>query len=107
MRRILRLMTDVRVLFTFVFVTATSPQAQTQEEKQLIKEHAREMTVFMAKCSKCQSLERILSPKKPMVEWDEVLKIMAGKPHANLRENDLNQIAKWIDFMQSAAVAGP
>lgn len=107
MKHYMHLLAGVLVSFSLVLLMVSSPQAQTREEKQFMKEHSQEMTVFMEKCSKCHGLERVLAKKKPMAEWDNVLKIMAGKPHANLSENDLRQISKWIDFMQSAAIAGP
>ena len=81
---------------------APSSQAQTKEEKQFMKEHQKEMTTFMEKCSGCHSLQRVFAKKRSKEEWDKVLKIMAGKPHANISEQDMKNIEKWIGFMQSA-----
>ncbi len=66
-----------------------------------MKRHEKEMTTFMEKCSGCHSLQRILAKKRSKEEWDRVLKIMAGKPHANVSEEDLKKVQKWIDFMRS------
>lgn len=81
-------------------------RAQTQEEKQFVKEHATEMNTFMDKCSQCHSLQRILTKRRSTEEWDKVLKIMAGKPHASIGQEELARIAKWLDFMQSAMMPG-
>ena len=35
------------------------------------------------------------------------MKIMAGKPHADISEADLKKIEKWIDFYQSAIKSLP
>jgi len=80
---------------------APFPQAQTEEEKQFMKVHEKEMTTFMEKCSGCHSLQRILAKKGSKEEWDEILKIMAGKPHANISEEELKGIQKWLDFMRA------
>ncbi len=44
-----------------------------------MKEHEKEMTTFMNKCSGCHSLQRIFAKKRSKEEWDKVLKMMAGK----------------------------
>jgi len=72
-----------------------------------MKEHKKEMTTFMEKCSGCHSLQRMLSKHRSKEEWDKILKIMAGKPHANISEEELKRIQKWIDFMESAGTVGP
>ena len=72
-----------------------------------MKEHEKEMTTFMNKCSGCHSLQRILAKKKLKEEWDKALKMMAGKPHANISEEELKRIQKWVDLMQSTIPPGP
>jgi cytochrome c553 len=84
----------------FVWMVPSS-QAQTKEEKQFMKEHQKEMTTFMEKCSGCHSLQRIFAKKRSKEEWDKVIKIMAGKPHANINEQELKDIQKWLDFMRA------
>ena len=95
------LMVSVLVLGSLLFLMIPSSQAQTKEEKQFMKQNAKEMTAFMEKCSGCHSLQRILAKKASKEEWDKVLKIMAGKPHANISAEELKRIQKWLDFMQS------
>jgi ABC-type transport system involved in cytochrome bd biosynthesis fused ATPase/permease subunit len=107
MRRFLFLTAGMIVLILLLILPATPSQAQTKEEKQFMKQHEKEMTTFMEKCSGCHSLQRILAKKRSKEEWDRVLKIMAGKPHANISEEDLKKIQKWIDFMQSTIPPGP
>ena len=101
MRRFIFLMVGMFVFPTFFFLTVPSSQAQTKEEKQFMKQHQKEMTTFMEKCSGCHSLQRILAKKGSKEEWDEILKIMAGKPHANISEGELKEIQKWLDFMRA------
>jgi hypothetical protein len=96
----------VFLLASLYFWMVPCSQAQTKEEKQFMKEHENEMTTFMEKCSQCHSLQRIFQ-KRSKEEWDKTLKIMAGKPHANISPEDLARIGKWIDFMQSAMMPGP
>lgn len=98
---------SVLVLVSLIFLTVPSSQAQTKEEKQFMKQHDKEMTTFMEKCSGCHSLQRILAKKASKEEWDKVLNIMAGKPHANISAEELKRIRKWIDFMQSTLPPGP
>jgi ABC-type bacteriocin/lantibiotic exporter with double-glycine peptidase domain len=86
----------------FCFVTVPSSPAQTKEEKQFMKQHENEMTTFMEKCSGCHSLQRIFAKKRSKEEWDKLVKMMAGKPHANISDQDMKNIEKWIGFMQSA-----
>ncbi len=72
-----------------------------------MKQHSKEMATFMEKCSGCHSLQRILAKKASKEEWDKVLTIMAGKPHANISAEELKRIQKWIEFMQSTLPPGP
>jgi hypothetical protein len=107
MRKFVFLMAGVSIsVFLFLLIVPSS-QAQTKEEKQFMKQHEKEMTTFMEKCSGCHSLQRILAKRRSKEEWDQVLKIMAGKPHANISEEELKKIQKWIDFMQSTIPPGP
>ena len=55
----------------------------------------------MEKCSGCHSLQRIFAKWRSKEEWDKVLQIMAGKPHASISDEELKSIQKWIDFMRS------
>jgi len=107
MKKLIFLMAGVLVLTSFLFWMVPSSQAQSKEEKQFMKEHKKEMTTFMEKCSGCHSLQRMLSKHRSKEEWDKILKIMAGKPHANISEEELKRIQKWIDFMESAGTVGP
>jgi ABC-type transport system involved in cytochrome bd biosynthesis fused ATPase/permease subunit len=107
MRRLVFLTVGMIVLILLLILPAPPSQAQTKEEKQFMKQHEKEMTTFMEKCSGCHSLQRILAKKRSKEEWDRVLKVMAGKPHANISEEDLKKIQKWIDFMQSTIPPGP
>ena len=91
----------VSVLVSLFSLMVPSSQAQTKEEKQFMKQHDKEMFTFMEKCSGCHSLQRILAKRASKEEWDKVLKIMAGKPHANISAEELKRIQKWIDFMQA------
>ena len=101
MKKCAFLMVCVTVLVSLFFLMVPSSQAQTKEEKQFMKQNAKEMTTFMEKCSGCHSLQRILAKKASKEEWDKVLKIMAGKPHANISAEELKRIQKWVDFMQA------
>lgn len=107
MRRLVFLAMGMIVLILLLGFLVPPSQAQTKEEKQFMKQHEKEMTTFMEKCSGCHSLQRILAKKRSKEEWDRVLKIMARKPHANISEGDLKKIQKWIDFMQSTIPPGP
>jgi hypothetical protein len=107
MRKFVFLMAGVSVLVFLFLLIVPSSQAQTKEEKQFMKQHEKEMTTFMEKCSGCHSLQRILAKRRSKEEWDKVLKIMAGKPHANIGEEDLKKIQKWIDLMQTTIPPGP
>lgn len=101
MKKLVLLTIGVLVLaFLFIWMVPNS-QAQTKEEKQFMKQHQKEMTTFMEKCSGCHSLQRIFAKKHSKEEWDKVLKIMAGKPHASINEQELKDIQKWIDFMRA------
>ena len=107
MKKCLFLMAGVLVLTSFLFWMVPSSQAQSKEEKQFMKEHKREMATFMEKCSGCHSLQRILAKRRSKEEWDKILKMMAGKPHANISEEELKKVQKWIDLMQSTIPPGP
>lgn len=107
MRRFVFLTVGMIVLILLFVLQAPPSQAQTKEEKQFMKQHEKEMTTFMEKCSGCHSLQRILAKRRSKEEWDRVLKVMAGKTHANISEEDLKKIQKWIDFMQSTIPPGP
>ena len=107
MRKLIFLMAGVFVFSALFFLTAPSSRAQTKEEKQFMKLHEKEMTTFMEKCSGCHSLQRIFGKKRSKEEWDKVLKMMAGKPHANISEEEMKRIQKWIDFMGSTMTVGP
>jgi GTPase Era involved in 16S rRNA processing len=95
------------VLVSLVFLMVPSSQAQTKEEKQFMKQHDKEMTAFMEKCTGCHSAQRILAKKASKEEWDKILKVMSGKPHANISAEELKRIQKWVDFMQSTLPPGP
>jgi hypothetical protein len=101
MRKCVFLVVCVSVLVSFFLLMVPSSQAQTKEEKQFMKQNAKEMTTFMEKCSGCHSLQRILAKKASKEEWDKVIKIMAGKPHASISAEELKRIQKWVDFMQA------
>jgi len=51
MKKLIFLMAGVLVLASLFFWMVPSSQAQTKEEKQFMKEHQKEMTTFMEKCS--------------------------------------------------------
>jgi cytochrome c5 len=95
------------VLVVLVFLAVPSSQAQTKEEKQFMKQYGKEMTTFMEKCSGCHSAQRIFAKKASKEEWDKMLKVMAGKPHANVSAEELKRIQKWIEFMQATTAPGP
>ena len=107
MRKLVFLVAAVFVFASLFFWMVPSSQAQTKEDKQFMKLHEKEMTTFMEKCSGCHSLQRIFGKKRSKEEWDKVLKMMAGKPHANISEEELKRIQKWVDFMQSTIPPGP
>lgn len=95
------------VVALLIFLIAPSLQAQTKEDKQFMKQYGKEMTTFMEKCSGCHSLQRIFGKKASKEEWDKILKMMAGKPHANLSADELKRIQKWIEFMQATTAPAP
>ena len=101
MKKCAFLMVSVLVLVSLIFLMVSSSHAQTKEDKQFMKQNAKEMTTFMEKCSGCHSLQRVLAKKASKEEWDKVLKVMAGKPHASISAEELKRIQKWIDFMQA------
>ena len=65
MKKCFLLVASVLVLASFLFWMVPSSQAQSKEEKQFMKEHKKEMTTFMEKCSGCHSLQRMLSKLDP------------------------------------------
>ncbi len=107
MKKCFLLMAGMLVLASFFFWMIPSSQAQTKEGKEFMKRHEQEMTTFMEKCSGCHSLQRIFAKKRSKEDWDKVLKMMAGKPHANISDAELKRIQKWVDFMQSTMPPGP
>jgi hypothetical protein len=107
MRKCVFLMLGVLVLISLFFLVVPSSQAQTKEERQFMKQHEKEMTTFMEKCTGCHSAQRILAKKMSKEEWDKVLNVMAGKPHANISAEELKRIQKWSDFMQSTISPRP
>jgi ABC-type transport system involved in cytochrome bd biosynthesis fused ATPase/permease subunit len=107
MRRLVFLTVGMIVLILLLILPAPPSQAQTKEEKQFMKQHEKEMTTFMEKCSGCHSLQRIFAKKRSKEDWDNILKMMAGKPHANISEEELKRIQKWIDFMRTTLPLGP
>jgi hypothetical protein len=104
MRKCAFLVAGASVLVFLVFLMVPSSQAQTKEEKQFMKQYSKEMTSFMEKCSGCHSLQRVFGKKATKEEWDKILKVMAGKPHANVSAEELKRIQKWIEFMQATMV---
>jgi len=101
MKKCAFLMVCLLALVSLFFLMVPSSQAQTKEEKQFMKQNAKEMTTFMEKCSGCHSAQRILAKKASKEEWDKVIKMMAGKPHANINAEELKRIQKWVEFMRS------
>jgi len=101
MKKLVLLAIGVLVLVSLFIWMIPHSQAQTKEEKQFMKQHQKEMTTFMEKCSGCHSLQRIFAKKRSKEEWDNVLKVMAGKPHANISNEELKDIQKWVDFMRA------
>jgi hypothetical protein len=95
------------VVALLIFLMVPSSQAQTKEDKQFMKLHSKEMTTFMEKCSGCHSLQRIFGKKASKEEWDKILKMMAGKPHASISADELKRIQKWIEFMQATIAPAP
>jgi hypothetical protein len=108
MRKCVFVTLGVLVLISLFFLAVPSfHQAQTKEERQFMKQHEKEMTTFMEKCTGCHSAQRILAKKMSKEEWDRVLNVMAGKPHANISTEELERIQKWSDFMQSTISPRP
>ena len=95
------------VVLSFLAFPVPSSRAQTKEERQFMKEHEKEMTVFMEKCTGCHSAQRILAKRMSKEEWEKVLKVMADKPHANISAEELQRIQKWNDMMQSTISPRP
>jgi len=100
-------MLGLLVLISLFSRMVPSSQAQTKEERQVMKQHEKEMTTFMEKCTGCHSAQRILAKKMSKEEWDKVLNLMAAKPHANISAEELKRIQKWSDFMQSTISPRP
>ncbi len=92
------------VFISCFFPMVPSSQAQTNEEMQAMKQFEKEITLFMEKCSNCHSVQRILSKKMSKEEWNEILKMMAGKRHAYITDEELRTLssaqAKVIPFMK-------
>jgi hypothetical protein len=107
MRKCVYLMMGALVFVSLFFLMVPSSQAQTKEERQFMKQHEDEMTVFMEKCTGCHSAQRILAKKMSKEEWDKVLSVMAGKPHANISAEELQRIQKWNELMQSTISPRP
>lgn len=107
MKKCLFLMGGIFAVLLLLCLTIPTSQAQTKEEKQFMKSRSNEMVAFMEKCSGCHSLQRIFAKKRSKEEWDKILKMMAGKPHSNISDEDLKRIEKWISFMSSSLTAGP
>ncbi len=107
MKKCFLLMAGMLVLASFFFWMIPSSQAQTNEDKEFMKLHKQEMTTFMEKCSGCHSLQRIFGKDRSKGDWDNILKMMAGKPHANISAEELKRIQKWVDFMKSSGTLGP
>ena len=123
MKKYAFLLVSVLVLVSLILLIVPSSQAQTKGETEFKKLHDKEMTpfienckkchtikvklrdkeikkTFMEKCSQCHNFGRVFSKKRSVEEWDKVLKVMAGKPHANLSEKELKKVQDWINLMQ-------
>jgi hypothetical protein len=107
MKKRLFLMAGMSVAVSLCLLAAPSSRAQTKDEEQFMKQHEKEMTTFMEKCTGCHSAQRILAKKMSKEEWDKVLTVMAAKPHANISAEELRRIQKWNDFMQSTISPRP
>jgi hypothetical protein len=107
MKKLVFLMAAVFVFVSLFFLMVPSSQAQTKEDKQFMKEHSKEMTTFMEKCSGCHSLQRIFAKKRTKEEWTKILNNMAKMPHAMITQDEVQKIQKWIDFMESTIPPGP
>lgn len=117
------LMLSVLVLVFLIFLIVPSSQAQTKGETEFKALHDKGMTpfienckkchtfkvelrdkeikkTFLEKCSQCHYFSRVFSKKRSFEEWDKVLKVMAGKPHANVSEKELKKVQDWINLMQ-------
>jgi hypothetical protein len=82
-------------------------QTPTQAEREFMRQHEKEMSTFIEKCTGCHSAQRILSKTVSKEEWNLILKIMADKPHSNISAEELQRIQKWNDFMQSTISPRP
>jgi len=130
MKKVLIVTTGILVLTFLISFPISSSRAQTAEEKEFMKFHAKEIApfvekcskchtlkvelrdkqtekLFLEKCSKCHTLERLFTKKRSVEEWHRTLDVMAGKPHANLSKEDLMKIEQWIDFMQANLFPAP
>ena len=107
MKKRLVLIAGVSVAISLFLLVVPTSRAQTKDEEQFMKRHEKEMTTFMEKCTGCHSAQRILAKKTSKEEWDKVLKVMAGKPHANISAEELERIQKWNDLMQSTISPRP
>ena len=101
MKKLVFLTAAAFVFVSLFFLMVPSSQAQSEEEKKFMKEHQKEMNIFMEKCSGCHSLQRVFAKWRSKEEWDKVLQIMAGKPHSGISDDELKSIQKWIEFMRS------
>ena len=107
MKKRLFLMAGVSVAVSLFLLAAPSSRAQTRDEEQFMKQHEKEMTTFMEKCTGCHSAQRILAKKMSKEEWERVLRMMADKPHSNISAEELRRIQNWSDFMQSTISPRP
>jgi hypothetical protein len=107
MKKYVFIMLGAFAWISFFFLVISSSQAQTKEEREFMKQHEKEMATFMEKCTGCHSAQRILAKKISKEEWNQILKVMADKPHANISAEELERIQKWNDFMQSTISPRP
>ena len=77
-------------------------QGQKDVEKEFLKLHEKELTLFMTKCSACHSLQRVFAKEMSKEEWAKVINQMKGKPHAGITDEEQKKIQQWIEFMKSA-----
>jgi len=100
-------MVGLLIIFSSFFTAlAPSSHAQKEAEKKFMKEPREEMVTFMNKCSGCHSLQRLIAKKRSKEEWNKTFKMMAGKPHADISDEDFKRIDKWISFMNSTLTVG-
>ena len=102
MKKCVLLMAGVLVLVSLLFWMVPSSQAQTKEDKQFMKLHEKEMATFMEKCSGCHSLQRFFAKEEVQGGMGQDPQDDGGKPHANISDEELKRIQKWVDFMQAS-----